>query len=60
MLGSNPGAQADAPGRQKSEHEVKNAKNFKDGVGDLEEKGEFGIGKAPKNDKPQNKIEISK
>ena len=52
MLGSNPGAQADAPGRQKSEHEVKNAKNFKDGVGDLEEKGEFGIGKAPKNDKP--------
>ena len=30
------------------------------GVGDLEDKGEFGLGKAPKNDRPQNKIEISK
>lgn len=32
----------------------------KDGVGDLDEIGEFGLGVAPRYDKPINKIEISK
>lgn len=32
----------------------------KDGVGDLEEIGEFGLGLAPRMSKPVNKIEISK
>ena len=31
-----------------------------DGVGDLEEIGEFGLGIAPRNIKPVNKIELSK
>lgn len=31
-----------------------------DGVGDLDEIGEFGLGIAPKNLKPINKIELSK
>jgi hypothetical protein len=33
---------------------------MKDGVGDLEEIGEFGLGVAPIHSKPINKIEISK
>lgn len=33
---------------------------MKDGVGDLEEIGEFGLGIAPSMAKPVNKIEISK
>jgi len=33
---------------------------MKDGVGDLEEIGEFGLGLAPSLSKPVNKIEISK
>ena len=32
----------------------------KDGVGELEEIGEFGLGIAPSMSKPVNKIEISK
>ena len=32
----------------------------KDGVGDLDEIGEFGLGVAPRYAKPINKIEISK
>ena len=31
-----------------------------DGVGELEDIGEFGLGIAPRNLKPVNKIEISK
>lgn len=30
------------------------------GVGDIEEAGEFGLGKAPLEAKPVNKIEVSK
>ena len=61
ILSQNPGAGAEAPDRQKSVHDAAKSKGNKDGgVGDLEEKGEFGLGKAPKNDRPQNKIEISK
>ena len=52
ILEQHPGAGLDAPDRQKSQKDQAKAKNFKDGVGDLEEKGEFGLGKAPKNDKP--------
>ena len=33
---------------------------MKEGVGDLEEIGEFGLGLAPSLSKPVNKIEISK
>jgi hypothetical protein len=33
---------------------------MKDGVGELEEIGEFGLGIAPSMSKPINKIEISK
>lgn len=33
---------------------------MKDGVGELEEIGEFGLGVAPSSSKPINKIEISK
>ena len=33
---------------------------MKDGVGELEEIGEFGLGIAPAMSKPVNKIEISK
>jgi len=33
---------------------------LKDGVGDLDEIGEFGLGIAPAMSKPVNKIEISK
>jgi len=32
----------------------------KDGVGDLEENGEFGLGIAPRTAKPTNKIEMTK
>jgi hypothetical protein len=32
----------------------------KDGVGDLVELGEFGLGMAPRTSKPINKIELSK
>jgi hypothetical protein len=31
-----------------------------DGVGDVEELGEFGLGVAPRDSKPVNKIEMSK
>ncbi len=31
-----------------------------DGVGDLDDIGEFGLGVAPRNLKPVNKIELSK
>ena len=30
------------------------------GVGDLQDQGEFGLGRAPKDSKPVNKIELSK
>lgn len=33
---------------------------IKDGVGDLEDIGEFGLGVAPRYSKPVTKIEISK
>jgi len=33
---------------------------LKDGVGDLDDIGEFGLGTAPRYDRPINKIEISK
>lgn len=35
-------------------------KLHQDGVGDIEEAGEFGLGKAPVEAKPVNKIEVSK
>lgn len=31
-----------------------------DGVGELQDQGEFGLGLAPKDSKPVNKIELSK
>lgn len=33
---------------------------LKDGVGEMQEKGEFGLGLAPRNAKPTNKIEPTK
>ena len=40
--------------------ERKRTQMNKDGVGDLEEIGEFGLGIAPRHAKPVTKIEISK
>ena len=48
------------PASTKEEIERKRTLAQKDGVGDLEEIGEFGLGIAPRQAKPVNKIEISK
>lgn len=45
---------------QKEDLERRKTMLGKDGVGELEEIGEFGLGLAPRTSKPVNKIEISK
>jgi hypothetical protein len=45
---------------QSKELERRKTLGMKDGVGDLEDIGEFGLGFAPRLAKPINKIEISK
>jgi hypothetical protein len=49
-----------AGSRQEQDLEKRKTLLQKDGVGDLEEIGEFGLGVAPSMSKPINKIEISK
>ena len=51
-----------ADGRAESEKEaMKRSKTLHiDGVGELQDQGEFGLGLAPKDSKPINKIELSK
>ena len=45
---------------QNKELERRKTQMLKDGVGDLEEIGEFGLGIAPRHSKPVTKIELSK
>ena len=51
-----------ADGRAESEKDaMKRSKTMRvDGVGELQDQGEFGLGLAPKDSKPVNKIELSK
>lgn len=51
-----------ADGRAESEKDaMKRSKTLRvDGVGELQDQGEFGLGLAPKDSKPVNKIELSK
>lgn len=51
---------AGMPAGQKEELERRKTLLQKDGVGELDEIGEFGLGIAPRLAKPVNKIEISK
>ena len=49
------------PGTEKSEGDIARAHSMRqDGVGVEVEVGEFGLGKAPSDSRPVNKIELSK
>ena len=50
-----------ADGAANSETAIKRGNTMQgDGVGDVEELGEFGLGVAPRDSRPVNKIEMSK
>lgn len=50
-----------ADGAANSEEAIKRGNTMQgDGVGDVEELGEFGLGVAPRDSRPVNKIEMSK
>lgn len=48
------------PGKATSEADGTKEKNENDGVGDMQELGEFGLGVAPRDSRPVNKIELTK